>query len=182
LRRGSGGLGSPLGRRGLLSHLLEILLNVLLKRDRHLVAIDLSAGFAVRRLVIGVRCAKLLLRGIYFDGHFAGHVRGAFADNLTDLAHRGELLGQLGVLGAILFADAASRIMGRLLVGALAAALAFGALAAIGFVAELTVLRIGGLFTRLLLPLSHPALLVPFGLLRLLLRAVLSLRGLRIRS
>src|SRR5438132_10480042 len=78
-RLGRGCFGPALRRRGLLPHLLEILLHILLKRDRYLVAIDLAARLPMRRLAVRIRRAKLLLRGIHLDGDFAGHVRRAFA-------------------------------------------------------------------------------------------------------
>src|SRR5712691_10858261 len=123
LSRG-GTLPSALGWRGLFSHLLEILLHILLEGHRHLVAIDLAAGLSVRRFAVRVRCFELLLRGIHLNGHFAGHIGRALADNLADLAHGGELLGQFGVFRSVLLADATTRVVAGLLIRAFAAALA----------------------------------------------------------
>src|SRR5262249_36118378 len=127
---------------------------------------------------IGVLRAKLLLGRVHFDRHFSGHISRPLADNLADLAHRRELFGQPGVLGAILSADAAAGIVAGLLIGALAAALTLGALASLGVTARLPVLRVGGLPPPFLLALPGRSLLIPLPLLRFL-PAVLP--GLRLR-
>src|SRR5262249_4638056 len=135
-----GTLACALRRPSLFSHLLEILLDILLEGHRHLVAIDLAARLPVRGFALGIRRLELLLGGIHFNRHFTRHVGRSLADDLTDLAHGGELLGQFRVLRSVLLADAASGIVAGLLVRALTAALAFGRLSAVGVVARLAVL------------------------------------------
>ncbi len=91
---------------------------------------------------IGVLRANLLLGGIHLHGNFAGHIRRSLSDDLADLAHGSQLFREPRVFRSVLAADAAPRIVARLLIGALSAALAFGALAALGVIARLPVLRV----------------------------------------
>src|SRR5437868_5614339 len=107
-----GGVG--FGR--LLAHLLEILLDVLLKNYRHFIAADVAAGIGVGGGADGIRGAELLLAGGNFDGDLTGDAGGALADNFADLAHGGELLGEFAVFVSVLAADAAASLVGGLLI------------------------------------------------------------------
>src|SRR5437879_1748424 len=103
---------------------------------------------------------------------------GTLADDLADLAHGGDLLGQPGVLVPVLPPDAAARLVGSLLIGAMAAALSLRVLAVFALGARLLAIHVARLLTvGLLLAFTGGAVLPP-GALRARLLRLLPGRGL----
>src|ERR1700693_1333809 len=111
-------------RRRQLPNLFEILLHVLLIGQRDFVAIDLASGFGVLGCALRVLGLQLLLAGGDFHHYFSGHVLRALADNLADLAHRGQFRRLARGFVAILLADAALAVRRVGLIRTLAFALA----------------------------------------------------------
>src|SRR5205823_4305075 len=102
-------------RRLLFPHLLEILFHVGLQGNRNLVAADLGARLGVLHGPVAVLGMQLLVRGLHFDRSFAANRLRTPADDLTDLAHRRQLLRFFQPLLAILAADAATGLLAGLL-------------------------------------------------------------------
>src|ERR1019366_3859051 len=172
-------------RRGLLAHLLEVLLHVRLQGHGDFVAADFRAPLSVLCTLLRIGRAQLLIGGLHFHGGFAADVGGALAEDLADLAHGGELLGVTDGLIAILAADAAAGLLAGLL--GIALALPFPllrVLGILGFLAVLAFLRIALLAALLRLAILAVLLLGArrlalggFLLFALLLGALLVLLG-----
>src|SRR5579864_3741654 len=151
--------GFALANRRLFSQLLEVLLHVLLKNHRHFVTADVAAGIGVRDVGLRIRSLQPLLARRHFHRDLARHVGGALADDLADLTHGGQLFSELGIFVPVLAADAAARLVGGLLIGAVAAALGLRVLAIFALAVHLRIC-VGGLLSAGLLLLAFRGIAV----------------------
>src|SRR5262249_10692299 len=99
-----------------LSHLLEIFLDIGLQRERNLVPADSGPGIRVICVLVHVRGGQLLISGNRFDGDLTGEVLGTFAEDDADFAHGIELFGEPGIFVAVVLAGAVAGLFARLFV------------------------------------------------------------------
>jgi len=133
-----------LARRGELTDLLEIALNVRLEQERDLIAVRNATSFGVGGLLLGIRSADFLRARGNLDGDFTSEVELPAAEELGELAHSSQLLGFADILAAILLTDAAAALAGWLRIRAAAsrfAGTAAGGLQGFGFLLAVAVER-----------------------------------------